>query len=141
MNQLIENAKVEKSPNQLALNYFISLLCLIALLVVATTKIYSLYAVFAGGVPVRDFLSVPVLSALLICLLPTTIAALLNAVEIAGIDRLIRHNVIPKNGSALEGAGDIDTLILDKTGTLTLGNRIATEFLPANGPPSRPSQK
>lgn len=133
MTQLIEVAKLDKSPNQIALTSFLSMLALTMLVVIVSLKVFSFYAVEAGGIPVFDFLTVPVLTVLYVCLLPTTIGALLNTVEIAGIDRLIRHNVIPKNGSALEGAGDIDTLILDKTGTLTLGNRMATAFLPAEG--------
>jgi potassium-transporting ATPase ATP-binding subunit len=125
MIALVEGAKRQKTPNEIALTILLSALTLIFLLVVVTLKPFGLYS----GV---DF-SVTVLSALLICLIPTTIGGLLSAIGIAGIDRLVRKNVLAMSGRAVEAAGDVDVLLLDKTGTITLGDRQATEFIPASG--------
>jgi potassium-transporting ATPase ATP-binding subunit len=125
MIALVEGAKRQKTPNEIALTILLSALTLIFLLVVVTLKPFGLYS----GV---NF-SVTVLSALLICLIPTTIGGLLSAIGIAGIDRLVRKNVLAMSGRAVEAAGDVDVLLLDKTGTITLGDRQATEFIPATG--------
>jgi len=122
---LIEGAKRQRTPNEIALHIVLSGLTIIFILTVGSLKFYADYS----GIQV----SIPVLVALLVCLIPTTISALLSAVGIAGMDRVVRHNVIAKSGRAVEAAGDIDLLILDKTGTITIGNRMATEFLPAAG--------
>jgi K+-transporting ATPase ATPase B chain len=125
MIALVEGAKRQKTPNEIALTILLSALTLIFLLVVVTLKPFGLYS----GV---NF-SVTVLSALLICLIPTTIGGLLSAIGIAGIDRLVRKNVLAMSGRAVEAAGDVDVLLLDKTGTITLGDRQASEFIPAAG--------
>ena len=125
MIAMVEGAKRQKTPNEIALTILLSALTLIFLLVVITLKPYGLYA----GV---DF-SMPVLIALLVCLIPTTIGGLLSAIGISGIDRLIRRNVMATSGRAVEAAGDIDVLLLDKTGTITIGNRMASDFVPAPG--------
>lgn len=131
MISLIENAKRQKTPNEIALSIVLSALSIIFLLVVVSLKFFITYSEEAGGG--HQNISVIILTALLVCLMPTTISALLSAVGIAGMDRLVRHNVIAKSGRAIEAAGDIDSLILDKTGTITLGNRMATAFLPVTG--------
>ncbi|HRD55334.1 MAG TPA: potassium-transporting ATPase subunit KdpB, partial [Parachlamydiaceae bacterium] len=129
MINLIEGAKRQKTPNETALHILLTGLTILFLI---TTS--SLKAIASFGQPTEETgNSVPVLIALLICLIPTTISALLNAVGIAGIDRLMRRNVIAKSGRSVEAAGDIDLLILDKTGTITIGNRMATAFLPIVG--------
>src|SRR5277367_790080 len=125
MIALVEGAERQKTPNELALSILLSGLTLIFLIVCVT--LWPL-AAYSGAI-----LSVTVLIALLVCLIPTTIGGLLSAIGIAGMDRLIRFNVIATSGRAVEAAGDIDTLLLDKTGTITFGNRMATEFLPVNG--------
>jgi K+-transporting ATPase ATPase B chain len=125
MIALVEGAQRQKTPNEIALTILLAALTLIFLLVCVTLRPFGLYA---GTV-----FSVPVLVALLVCLIPTTIGALLSAIGIAGMDRLIGRNVIATSGRAVEAAGDIDVLLLDKTGTITLGNRMATAFLPAPG--------
>jgi potassium-transporting ATPase ATP-binding subunit len=129
MIALVEGAERQKTPNELALNILLAGLSIVFLL--ATASIPS-FATYSGG-----SVTVMVLIALLVCLLPTTIGALLSAIGIAGMDRLIRFNVLAMSGRAVEAAGDVDTLLLDKTGTITLGNRQATEFLPISGVPER----
>jgi K+-transporting ATPase ATPase B chain len=123
MIEMVEGAKRQKSPNEIALTILLAALTVIFLLVCVTLKPFGLYS---GAV-----FSVPVLIALLVCLIPTTIGGLLSAIGISGIDRLIRRNVMATSGRAVEAAGDVDVLLLDKTGTITLGNRMATNFLPA----------
>ena len=125
MISLVESASRQKTPNEIALNILLASLTLIFLIAVVTLQPY---AIFSGA-----SISVPVLIALLVCLIPTTIGGLLSAIGIAGIDRLLQKNVLAMSGRAVEAAGDVDTLLLDKTGTITLGNRQATEFLPAPG--------
>jgi K+-transporting ATPase ATPase B chain len=131
MIALVEGAKRQKTPNEIALDILLAALTIIFLLATATLLPYSLYSVGAAGqgTPV----TVTVLVALLVCLIPTTIGALLSAIGIAGMDRMIQKNVIAMSGRAVEAAGDVDVLLLDKTGTITLGNRQATAFLPASG--------
>jgi len=125
MIKLVEGAERQKTPNEIALNILLAGLTII--FVFATVTIPS-YAAYAGGV-----ISVVVLVALFVTLIPTTIGALLSAIGIAGMDRLVRFNVLAMSGRAVEAAGDVDTLLLDKTGTITLGNRQATEFKPLRG--------
>ncbi len=131
MIQLIEGAKRQKTPNEIALNILLAAFTIIFLGVCVSLLPFSLFSVGAmgQGTPV----TVTVLVALLVCLIPTTIGGLLSAIGIAGMDRMIRHNVIATSGRAIEAAGDVDVLLLDKTGTITLGNRMATEFTPAPG--------
>src|SRR3989441_345499 len=131
MISLVEGAKRLKAPNEIALDILLAALTIIFLLATATLLPFSLYSVQAAGqgTPV----TVTVLVALLVCLIPTTIGALLSAIGIAGMDRMIQKNVIAMSGRAVEAAGDVDVLLLDKTGTITLGNRQATEFVPAPG--------
>jgi K+-transporting ATPase ATPase B chain len=125
MIHLVEGASRQKTPNEIALTILLSALTIIFLVVVMTLKFFGIYS----GV----FFSVTVLVALLVCLIPTTIGGLLSAIGIAGIDRLVQKNVLAMSGRAVEAAGDVNVLLLDKTGTITLGDRQATEFLPANG--------
>src|SRR6187431_2673090 len=125
MIRLVEGAERQKTPNEIALNILLAGLTII--FVFATVTIPS-YAAYAGG-----SISVVVLVALFVTLIPTTIGALLSAIGIAGMDRLVRFNVLAMSGRAVEAAGDVDTLLLDKTGTITLGNRQAAEFLPVSG--------
>jgi K+-transporting ATPase ATPase B chain len=125
MIALVEGAERQKTPNEIALNVLLAVLTLIFLLVVVTLQPFSSYA---GTV-----VSVTVLIALLVCLIPTTIGALISAIGIAGMDRLVQHNVLAMSGRSVEAAGDVDTLLLDKTGTITLGNRQAARFIPAPG--------
>jgi K+-transporting ATPase ATPase B chain len=131
MIAMVEGAKRQKTPNEIALDILLAGLTLVFLLATATLLPFSLYAVRASGqgAPV----SLTVLVALLVCLIPTTIGGLLSAIGIAGMDRMIQANVIATSGRAVEAAGDVDVLLLDKTGTITLGNRQATAFLPAPG--------
>ncbi len=131
MIAMVEGAKRQKTPNEIALDILLAGLTIIFLLVTVTLLPFSLYAVKAAGQgrPV----TVSVLTALLVCLIPTTIGGLLSAIGIAGMDRMIQANVIAMSGRAVEAAGDVDVLLLDKTGTITLGNRQATEFLTAPG--------
>ncbi len=133
MIRLIEGAKRQKTPNELALNILLAAFTIIFLVVCVTLLPFSLYSVdvTGQGAPV----TVTVLVALLVCLIPTTIGGLLSAIGIAGMDRMIRHNIIATSGRAVEAAGDVDVLLLDKTGTITLGNRMASEFIPAPGIP------
>ncbi len=131
MIALVEGAERQKTPNEIALNILIAGLTLIFLLAVVTLQPlaqYSVVAVGSGTVP-----SVAVLVSLLVCLIPTTIGGLLSAIGIAGMDRVMQHNVLAMSGKAVEAAGDVNSLLLDKTGTITLGNRQAVEFLPING--------
>lgn len=133
MINLIEGAKRQKTPNEIALNIVLSSLTIIFLLTVMSVKTFADYSGKAANQDLSQLVTLPVLIALLVCLIPTTISALLSAIGIAGMDRLIQRNVIAKSGRSVEAAGDIDLLILDKTGTITLGNRMATEFLPVPG--------
>ncbi len=132
MIALIEGASRQKTPNEIALSIVLSALTIIFLLVVISVKLYSDYYEKSVEKSLNP-ITLTALVALLVCLIPTTISALLNAIGIAGMDRLVRRNVIAKSGRAIEAAGDIDLLVLDKTGTITLGNRMATEFIPGDG--------
>ncbi len=125
MIALVEGASRQKTPNEIALNILLAGLTLVFLFACVTLVPFALYS----GVG----LSATVVVALLVCLIPTTIGGLLSAIGIAGMDRLLRKNVLAMSGRAVEAAGDVDTLLLDKTGTITLGNRMATEFLPVDG--------
>ncbi|MEU2721056.1 potassium-transporting ATPase subunit KdpB [Streptomyces smyrnaeus] len=127
MINLVEGAARQKTPNETALNILLASLTIIFLLAVVTLKPFAIYA---GA---DDQTSLIVLSALLVCLIPTTIGALLSAIGIAGMDRLVQRNVLAMSGRAVEAAGDVSTLLLDKTGTVTLGNRQAAEFVPVTG--------
>jgi potassium-transporting ATPase ATP-binding subunit len=122
MIALVEGAERQKTPNEIALNILLAGLTIIFMLVCVSLYPYARY----GGTS----LSLPVIVALLVCLIPTTIGGLLSAIGIAGMDRLVQHNVLAMSGRAVEAAGDVDTLLLDKTGTITLGNRMATELIP-----------
>jgi len=126
MIHLVESASRQKTPNEIALNILLASLTVIFMFAAVSLQPF---AVFSGSTGI----SVTVLIALLVCLIPTTIGALLSAIGIAGIDRLLQKNVLAMSGRAVEAAGDVDTLLLDKTGTITLGNRQATEFIPAAG--------
>ncbi len=131
MIALVEGARRQKTPNEIALNILIAGLTLIFLLAVATLPPLAAFGVRVAGrgsVP-----SIGMLVALLVCLIPTTIGGLLSAVGVAGMDRVMQHNVLAMSGKAVEAAGDVDTLLLDKTGTITLGNREAVAFWPAEG--------
>ena len=132
MISLVESAKRKKTPNEIALSILLSGLSIIFLLVVVTFRIFFEYDQ-AGSLSQSNNVSIPILVSLLVCLIPTTIGGLLSAIGISGMDRLLSHNVIAMSGRAVEAAGDIDVLLLDKTGTITLGNRMATEFIPAPG--------
>jgi potassium-transporting ATPase ATP-binding subunit len=125
MIALVEGAERQKTPNEIALNILLAGLTIIFLLAVVTLQPFAIYS----GSPQTIF----VLVSLLVCLIPTTIGGLLSAIGIAGMDRLIQHNVLAMSGRAVEAAGDVNTLLLDKTGTITLGNRQASRFLPAPG--------
>ena len=131
MIALVEGAVRQKTPNEIALNILIAGLTLIFLLAVVTLQPFATYSVTSAGtgrVP-----SVAVLVSLLVCLIPTTIGGLLSAIGIAGMDRVMQHNVLAMSGKAVEASGDVNTLLLDKTGTITLGNRQAVEFIPVDG--------
>jgi K+-transporting ATPase ATPase B chain len=131
MIALVEGAKRQKTPNEIALSILLAGLTIIFLFATVTLLPFAKYAAGeSGAVP-----SVTVLVALLVCLIPTTIGGLLSAIGIAGMDRVMQHNVLAMSGKAVEAAGDVNTLLLDKTGTITLGNRQATEFTPAQGVP------
>jgi K+-transporting ATPase ATPase B chain len=129
---LIEGAKRQKTPNEIALNILLAALTIIFLIVILALRPYAAYA----QVP-ANAVSVTVLVSLLVCLIPTTIGGLLSAIGIAGIDRMVQKNVLAMSGRAVEAAGDVDVLLLDKTGTITLGNRQATEFISAPGVDAR----
>lgn len=133
MISLVEGAKRQKTPNEIALSIVLSGLTIVFLLAVMTLKPFADYSGGASGQDLSNLVTVPVLIALLVCLIPTTIGGLLSAIGISGMDRLIRRNVIATSGRSVEAAGDIDVLLLDKTGTITLGNRMATAFLPVKG--------
>ncbi|HVT60295.1 MAG TPA: potassium-transporting ATPase subunit KdpB [Thermoanaerobaculia bacterium] len=137
MIALVEGAERQKTPNEIALNILLAGLTIIFLLAVGSLLPYALYSAgaarAAGGFQAVTPPSTTVLVALLVCLIPTTIGGLLSAIGIAGMDRLVQHNVLAMSGRAVEAAGDVDTLLLDKTGTITLGNRQAVEFLPLPG--------
>jgi K+-transporting ATPase ATPase B chain len=131
MIALVEGAERQKTPNEIALNILIAGLTLTFLLAVVTLDPFARYSVGAAGsgaVP-----SVAVLVSLLVCLIPTTIGGLLSAIGIAGMDRVMQHNVLAMSGKAVEASGDVNTLLLDKTGTITIGNRQAVELIPVNG--------
>ena len=128
MIALVEGAQRQKTPNEIALTILLAALTLIFLLVCITLKPFGIYS----GV----VFSLPVLIALLVCLIPTTIGGLLSAIGIAGMDRVLQRNVLAMSGRAVEASGDVDVLLLDKTGTITLGNRMASAFLPAPGVPA-----
>ena len=125
MIALVEGAERQKTPNEIALNILLAGLTIIFVFAVVTIPSFAGYA---GG-----SVSVVILVALFVALIPTTIGALLSAIGIAGMDRLVRFNVLAMSGRAVEAAGDVDTLLLDKTGTITLGNRQATDFFPLAG--------
>ena len=125
MIALVEGAERQKTPNEIALNILLAGLTIIFLIAVVTLQPFAVYS----GAPQSIF----VLISLLVCLIPTTIGGLLSAIGIAGMDRLMQHNVLAMSGRAVEAAGDVHTLLLDKTGTITLGNRQATEFIPLPG--------
>jgi potassium-transporting ATPase ATP-binding subunit len=125
MIALVEGASRQKTPNEIALTILLAALTIIFLIVIMTLKPFGVYS--------RVTFSIPVLVALLVCLIPTTIGGLLSAIGIAGIDRLVQKNVLAMSGRAVEAAGDVDVLLLDKTGTITIGNRQASEFFPAAG--------
>src|SRR6266849_684119 len=125
MIALVEGAERQKTPNEIALNILLAGLTIIFLLAVVTLQPFAIYS----GSPQTVF----VLVSLLVCLIPTTIGGLLSAIGIAGMDRLVQHNVLAMSGRAVEAAGDVNTLLLDKTGTITLGNRQAARFVPAPG--------
>lgn len=130
MISLVEGAKRQKTPNEIALSIVLSGLTIVFVLAVMTLKPFADYASNASGQDLSQILTIPVLVALLVCLIPTTIGGLLSAIGISGMDRLIQRNVIATSGRSVEAAGDIDVLLLDKTGTITLGNRMASNFLP-----------
>jgi K+-transporting ATPase ATPase B chain len=125
MIRLVEGARRQKTPNEIALTILLSAMTIIFLVVIITLKPFGLYSGMS--------LTITVLVALLVCLIPTTIGGLLSAIGIAGIDRMVQKNVLAMSGRAVEAAGDVDVLLLDKTGTITLGDRQATKFLPAVG--------
>ncbi|HVH62934.1 MAG TPA: potassium-transporting ATPase subunit KdpB, partial [Candidatus Dormibacteraeota bacterium] len=127
MISLVESASRRKTPNEIALNILLAALTIIFMVATVTLQPFAMYA----GTKVE----ITVLIALLVCLIPTTIGGLLSAIGIAGIDRLLQRNVVALSGRAVEAAGDVDTLLLDKTGTITFGNRQASEFIPAPGVP------
>jgi K+-transporting ATPase ATPase B chain len=130
MIALVEGAKRQKTPNEIALTILLSGLTIIFLLAVVSLRAFATYSETASGIT-ETTATVPVLIALLVCLTPTTIGGLLSAIGISGMDRMIQRNVLATSGRAVEAAGDIDVLLLDKTGTITLGNRMATNFIPA----------
>ncbi|RYZ73170.1 MAG: K(+)-transporting ATPase subunit B, partial [Proteobacteria bacterium] len=133
MIHLVEGAERKKTPNEIALGILLIGLTLVFFLSVGTLKTFAEYSATQAGQDLSQVLTLPVLISLLVCLIPTTIGGLLSAIGISGMDRLIQKNVIATSGRAVEAAGDIDVLLLDKTGTITLGNRQAVAFLPAPG--------
>ena len=130
---MIEGARRQKTPNEIALNIVLSCLTALFIVVVFVLPPYAHYNENAAGQKGVVLTTIPVLLSLIVCLIPTTIGGLLSAIGIAGIDRLMRRNVLATSGRAVEAAGDVDVLLLDKTGTITLGNRQATEFIAAPG--------
>jgi K+-transporting ATPase ATPase B chain len=133
MIALVEGARRNKTPNEIALTILLAGLTIIFLIVILTLPVFFGYSLNASGQPLTENIPVTVLVALMVCLIPTTIGGLLSAIGISGMDRLIRRNVIATSGRAIEAAGDVDVLLLDKTGTITLGNRMASEFIPVDG--------
>src|SRR5579884_1843142 len=131
MIALVEGAKRQKTPNEIALSILLSGLTIVFLFAKVTLQPYAIYSVRSAGAGSPP--TITVLISLLVCLIPTTIGGLLSAIGIAGMDRVMQHNVLAMSGKAVEAAGDVDTLLLDKTGTITLGNRQATEFIPLPG--------
>jgi K+-transporting ATPase ATPase B chain len=131
MIALVEGAERQKTPNEIALNILIAGMTLIFLLAVVTLQPFAVFSVNSAGAGTVP--SVAVFVSLLVCLIPTTIGGLLSAIGIAGMDRVMQHNVLAMSGKAVEASGDVNTLLLDKTGTITLGNRQAVEFLPVDG--------
>jgi K+-transporting ATPase ATPase B chain len=131
MISMVESAKRQKTPNEMALTILLVGLTLVFLLVIVTLWPFSAFAVAQAGT--GSVVGIAVLIALLVCLIPTTIGGLLSAIGVAGMSRMMQANVIATSGRAVEAAGDVDVLLLDKTGTITLGNRQASEFLPAPG--------
>jgi K+-transporting ATPase ATPase B chain len=131
MIALVEGAQRQKTPNEIALNIVIAGLTLVFLLAVVTLQPFAIYSVASSGTGQAP--TVTVLISLLVCLIPTTIGGLLSAIGIAGMDRVMQHNVLAMSGKAVEAAGDVNSLLLDKTGTITLGNRQAVEFIPVDG--------
>jgi K+-transporting ATPase ATPase B chain len=129
---LIEGAIRQKTPNEIALTILLAGLTIVFLLTVATLPSFYAYNLTASGLDTLGNISIPILISLLVCLIPTTIGGLLSAIGISGMDRLIKRNVIATSGRAIEAAGDLDVLLLDKTGTITLGNRMATDFIPVD---------
>ena len=125
MISLVEGAKRKKTPNEIALTILLTALTVVFLAAVATIEPFAVYS--------GEIVPITILVALLVCLIPTTIGGLLSAIGIAGMDRLVKHNVMATSGRAVEAAGDVNVLLLDKTGTITLGNRMASEFIPAAG--------
>ncbi len=128
---LVEGAKRQKTPNEIALTILLAGLTTVFLLAVTTLPAFFSYSLNVSGLGAQNNISVTILVSLLVCLIPTTIGGLLSAIGISGMDRLIKRNVIATSGRSIEAAGDLDVLLLDKTGTITLGNRMATEFVPA----------
>jgi len=133
MIEMIEGARRQKTPNEIALNIVLVSLTALFIVVVFVLPPYAHYNEDQAGQKGAVLTTIPVLLSLIVCLIPTTIGGLLSAIGIAGIDRLMRRNVLATSGRAVEAAGDVDVLLLDKTGTITLGNRQATEFIPAPG--------
>jgi K+-transporting ATPase ATPase B chain len=133
MIAMVEGAKRQKTPNEIALDILLAGLTIVFLLVCVTLRPFSVYAVAQSGTAGAAPVTLTVLVALMVCLIPTTIGGLLSAIGIAGMDRMIQANVIATSGRAVEAAGDVDVLLLDKTGTITHGNRQATRFVPAKG--------
>ncbi len=133
MIALVESAKRQKTPNEIALSILLSGLSIVFISAVVTLPAFYGYNLHASLQPSSRNLTIPVLIALLVCLIPTTIGGLLSAIGISGMDRLLQRNVIATSGKAIEAAGDVDVLLLDKTGTITLGNRMATDLIPADG--------
>ena len=131
MIAMVEGAKRQKTPNEIALTILLVALTLIFLFVIVTLLPFSIYSVEVAGA--GQPISITVLVALLVCLIPTTIGGLLSAIGMAGMGRMLQKNVIATSGRAVEAAGDVDVLLLDKTGTITLGNRQASNFLHASG--------
>jgi len=131
MISMVESARRQKTPNEIALTILLSALTIIFLLAVVSLKPFATYSELASGQSSPSLVTVPVLVALLVCLIPTTIGGLLSAIGISGMDRLVQRKVLAMSGRAVEAAGDVDVLMLDKTGTITFGNRMASAFVPA----------
>ena len=130
---LVEGANRQKTPNEIALTILLAVLTIVFIPVVVSLEPYGRYSALISGAKGSGTVSVVTLVALLVCLIPTTIGALLSAIGIAGMDRLVQRNVLAMSGRAVEAAGDVQTLLLDKTGTVTLGNRMASSFVPVSG--------